>query len=417
MSDALTLHERFAAFRTRTAVTEPSLPPLDAALPRDDGRRRRARAHQLAEILEGSVEVGPTGAIVRLEGPPLPLALDRALLATLPYPIDPVRPLVCLDTETTGLGTAAGTVVFLVGLGRWNGHRFSVTQLLLPDHADEPAFLAALAAELSADAWLVTYNGRAFDWPLLETRYRLRRQPAPPHAGHLDLLPIARQLFRHRLPDARLASVEAGVCGIERIDDLPGASIPGRYLDFLHRGDGRALADVVRHNHEDVRSLGRLLVHLNDSLADPDGRRLAHPGDLGGLARAFVRGHRLDDALDCVEAALPAAATRRERDRLAADRARLLRRLGRHDDALAAWETLASAGGPLAALAWVQVAKALEHRQRDAVGALAATEQAAALVARARLFGRDAGRLERDLSRRRIRLARRLARRRRRDAA
>ena len=72
----------------------------------------------------------------------------------------------------------------------------------------------------------MTYNGRTFDWPLITTRYRLSRREPPELAGHLDLLPISRTLFKHRLPDARLASVESGVAGVRRDADLPGATDP-----------------------------------------------------------------------------------------------------------------------------------------------------------------------------------------------
>ena len=96
----------------------------------------------------------------------------------LPGQPPPDVPLLCLDTETTGLATAAGTLAFLVGLGWWEGDRFRQVQLLLPDHADEPALLAELAAHIPPTAWLVTYNGRGFDWPLLVARYRMARRDA-----------------------------------------------------------------------------------------------------------------------------------------------------------------------------------------------------------------------------------------------
>ncbi len=103
-------------------------------------------------------------------------------------PVDPAPPLVCLDTETTGLGTAAGTVPFLVGVGAWEGDRFRVRQLLMPDHPSERALLDLLRDLLPAGATLVTYNGRTFDWPLLVTRYRMHGQAAPRYGQHLDLL-------------------------------------------------------------------------------------------------------------------------------------------------------------------------------------------------------------------------------------
>jgi len=423
------LLDRYRAFQAQRAVRETAAGWADREVAggRSVGRARE-RAARLAELLDGAVDEHPDGLVVRVESPELAVPLDRAALATLPFSIDPKRPFVCLDTETTGLATGAGTVVFLVGLGRWDGQRFRVTQLFLPDHADEPAFLGILAAELPPDAWLVTYNGRSFDWPLLQARYRLHRRLPPAIGGHLDLLPVARLLFRHRLPDARLSSVESGVCGVERIDDLPGAFVPERYLAFLRHGEPGYLREVALHNEQDVRSLARLLGHLGEVLADPDGRPLADPGDLGRLARAYARQRRDEEALACFDAAGATLAARsmpdgpldldmlRERTWLAAERARLLRRMRRFDDALAGWAEVTRVGGRAGARAWIEIAKLHEHRRRDPAAALAAVDRADAMIARARLGGRIPAGLEADLAKRRARLRARLSRRRVRDA-
>jgi hypothetical protein len=340
---------------------------------------------------------------------------------------------VCLDTETTGLGTAAGTLVFLVGLGRWEGGRFVVEQLVLPDHPDEPAFLAALDDAIPRGAWLVTYNGRGFDWPLLATRYRLHRGPSPELAGHLDLLPVARQLWRHRLSDARLATVEAGVIGVRRGDDLPGALIPARYLEYLQTDRPEPLRAVLRHNAQDVVSLGLLLAHLGDRLADPDARRAEHPGDVAALGRAYARRRRFDEAIACCDAAHHEAGGgggrdrstdgmgqrapgcgAMERERIAADRARILRLAGRREAARAAWLDLACGAGRLAAHAWIQVAKHDEHVRRDPAGALAATERAARIVERDRFLDRASVAVKGDLPRRLARLRGKVERRQRR---
>ena len=133
-------------------------------------------------------------------------------------------------------------MAFLIGLGWWAGERFRQVQLLLPDHADEGALLDELARHVPRDAWLVTYNGRGFDWPLLVARYRMARRAAPAHDGHLDLLPIVRRLFRHRMDDARLQTVERSLLGLERHGDVDGWEIPGRYLGFLRGGPAEPLA-------------------------------------------------------------------------------------------------------------------------------------------------------------------------------
>jgi hypothetical protein len=332
-------------------------------------------------------------------------------------------------------------MAFLVGLGWWESDRFKQAQLLLPDQPDEPALLALLEAHIPRTAWLVTYNGRGFDWPLLVARYRMARRDPPVHAGHLDLLPFVRRVFKHRMADARLRTVETELLGVVRQQDVDGWEIPGRYLDFLRSGSAGPLLEVVRHNREDVRSLGRLLGHIETGLADPVDRAAANPGDLAGLARAFSREHRLDEALECLETAVarptrhsppPAAqanptagpartpiasddgdpwwSVRRRPDfggrpsrhrpavlerldspwtdeRIRVERARMLRRLGRYGDAATAWEGLGSGPGPLAAHAWVEVAKLREHRLADLNGALAASQRAAELANRRRRIG------------------------------
>ncbi len=442
--------------------------------PRIDGH---ILAERLADAVDGEVVQTTLGSVVRCEVPARTIPIDRARLATLPGQPPPETPLVCLDTETTGLATAAGTVAFLIGLGWWVGDTFRQVQLLLPDHGDEPALLEALSSHLPHDGWLVTYNGRGFDWPLLVTRYRMHGRPAPSHAGHLDLLPIVRRLFRHRLGDARLRSAEEGLLGMHRHGDVEGSEIPGRYLGFLRGGPAEPLAPVVRHNDQDVRSLARLLVVLETGYATEAARRTAPAGDLAGLARAFAKAGRLDESLGCLDAALeadpadrtrwptvdeeprarpPAAATfvplrvsglplvreepwwsprvsadfggrrstgvspevRPDRtaafaapwstERIACERAHLLRRLGRWDEAAEAWSALAAGPGRTGVVAAIELAKLREHRLRDTRGALQAAAAGLAATDRRARLGRPEPRLEADLRVRMRRLHRRL---------
>lgn len=398
MSDVATLERRLARFRA-TRVAAPAGSVVGHPVP----PRGPALAARLAAALDGEVRGGPDGLVVRVEPPSIAVPLVRERLARLPGQPGAGARLVCLDTETTGLGTAAGTLAFLVGLGWWEGDRFRRLQLVCPDHGEERALLAALEQAIPADAWLVTYNGRGFDWPLLVTRYRLHRRAAPPHAGMLDLLPGVRRLFRHRIGDARLATVEREILGVQRHGDVGGWEIPGRYLDFVRGGPAGPLAAVLWHNAEDVASLARLLAHLDTRYADPDRRALAPPGDLVALARAYTRDRRHGDALGCLDdadaawrppslgsAAWPYGApapplSTVSRERIRAERARTLRRLGQTEAALAAWEALARGGGPAAPRAWVEAAKIREWVARDPAGALRAAEAAARAAEHARL--------------------------------
>ena len=268
----------------------------------------------------------------------------------------------------------------------------------------------------------------------------MARRAAPLHGGHLDLLPVVRRLFRHRLDDARLRTVEIGLLGMVRHGDIDGSEIPGRYLGFLRGGPAEPLAAVVRHNDQDVRSLARLLVLLASGYGTPEARRTAPAGDLGGLARAYARAGRLSEALECYDVAFEAEpqaappprpvvlrppdrwrrppepagevpwwspripadfggsprphigsapsvrsaafATPWTTDRIAVERAHLLRRLRRWDDAADAWASLAAGPGRTAIVAAIELAKLREHRLRDPLGALRATGDGLALAER-----------------------------------
>jgi hypothetical protein len=410
------------ALRIQRLKTLSRAPRVADPVLRDPEPRRLAlppseRADAMAAGLGGGVvRHGPHAVVVVetvIDLPPPPDGLEG-----LPAPVEPGRPLLCLDTETTGLGTAAGTVPFIVGVGGWLDRQFLVRQLILPDHPDEPALLTVLAEIVSCDTWLVTYNGRTFDWPLLVSRFRLHGQAPPEHAGHLDLLGVARQVWKHRLPDARLANVESGVAGVQRGHDLPGGLIPMRYFAWLRTGRTEELRDVLDHNRQDVVSLAHLLHTLAGELVpagpawkpEAPGRPVGsiHPGDLAGLGRAYARRRRHEEALACFEASLEALwapwMLRELQDQIAIDRARTLARLGRHEDAASAWEAVALDGGPGAALAWVQVSKVREHRMRDPAAALEAARHAEILAARRRLTGNPDRLVERDLSRRLPRL-------------
>src|SRR3954454_951745 len=338
------------------------------------------------------------------------MGVNRRSLSALPYGVPVDRPLVCFDLETTGLATAAGTLAFLIGIGLWDGDTLTVRQLLLADHADERSLLDLLNESIPTDAWLVTYNGKSFDWPLVVARYRLHGRPPPSIAGHLDLLPISRQLWKHRLGSARLATVEAAVCGVQRSHDLPGAFIPDRFFSYLRSRRANLLRDVVDHNRQDIVSLGLLVSELSRGELDR-----FQPGDLLGLSRAYSRRKGHADALRVVEHALrpdawvvqqPAQAVLHRQ--LSAERARLLARLGRREEALGAWLDIARRGGPGAALAWLNVARYREHVERDVTAALAACHEAAAVAGRARAWGEPMYAVERDLQRRLPRLSRKV---------
>ena len=241
----------------------------------------------------------------------------------------------------------------------------------------------------------------------------MNRDRPPALDGHLDLLLLVRRLFRHRLPDARLQTVERHLLRRHRAPDIPSSEIPAIYHSFLRGGPTGPLRVVARHNAEDVVTLGRLLAHLERGYGAGEVRHWAPKGDLVRLARLFRHEGRVEEAVACLESAADGIEGGDPEVAMATvELARLLRRVGRVADAGVAWSRLVTAPGPLAALGWIELAKEREHRERNLASAWAATDEALLALYRSRGHGQAMLRrgLEADLAGRRARLAKRLAR-------
>jgi len=368
--------------------------PACAATPLETEERRDA----LAEIVGATVERNRYGEFLRvrrwLTGPGpcrFPEALQRVVRAPLEAGdlAEPERWLF-LDTETTGLSGGTGTCAFLVGLAWWEAGGLAIEQLFLRDYAEEHAVLLALAERLEERPVLVTYNGKSFDWPLLETRFRLTRQiePAPPRL-HIDLLHPARQLWRLEWGTARLGELERLVLGIDRGPDLPSALIPEIYFDYLRGASAEPLVAVFRHNQGDLSSLAALAGHIAELAHSPE---RASPLEQYGLSRIFERRGDRPGARRvyemAIEAGLPASLGRAARRRLA----RLARRDGELELAHSLWRELAeeeSVTGEVSEEketvesileACEQLAIHYERRERNREEALEWTRHAAALL-------------------------------------
>jgi len=223
-----------------------------------------------------------------------------------------LRQVCFLDTETTGLSGGTGTIPFVVGLGFFAETGFRVQQYFLRDPGDEPAMVEALAEHLPAFEALVSFNGRAFDVPIIENRFILARVP-PPTAGvpHLDLLHPARRLWQYHLPSCALGTLEREVLGIMREqDDVPGGVIPFLYRDYLRTGDAREMQRVLYHNAVDVLSLVTLAARLCRIFVDPwtlvedTTGELLTGAELYGLGRWYAAEGRPAEAERAYRAAL-----------------------------------------------------------------------------------------------------------------
>src|SRR5258708_9585797 len=190
----------------------------------------------------------------------------RLLDPALPPPDEAGSRRLFVDLETTGLSAGAGAVACVVGCGGCDMGAFQVRQFLLTSYASERALLCAVAECFGATSLLVTYNGKTFDVPVMETRWLFHRMPLPLEAvRHFDMLHPARRLWRAREGDAeggcRLGTLERVLCDVTRVGDIPGMDIPARYFRFLRSGDAHPLGPVLEHNRLDLISLAAVCAH------------------------------------------------------------------------------------------------------------------------------------------------------------
>jgi hypothetical protein len=292
---------------------------------------------------------------------------------------------VLLDTETTGLAGGTGTFVFLIGLGYFADGAFRVEQYFLRDPSEERAMLRVLGQVLERFETVVTFNGKCFDWPLIETRHLYTRMLLRPNAPlHLDLLYPARRLFKRRVGSCSLGDLEGSVLGMPpRVDDVPGWLIPQIYFDYLRSGDARPLRPVFDHNRRDILTMLSLAVLMARQVEEP--LALEDPVDLYSLGRLFEDAERLDRAIACYERALGVADRDLDRTETLTRLSGAYKRLRDAERAIALWEEMVAAQ-VRSIYPYVELAKHLEHKQKDAVRALELTRRAMSLHAGLRQY-------------------------------
>ena len=280
-----------------------------------------------------------------------------------------------LDTETSGLAGGTGTYAFMVGIARFVDERFILQQFFMRDPAEEAAMLEAIAQFLAPAQALVTFNGKAFDAPLLATRYRLHHIPVPYEGyAHLDLLPLARRLWRDRLESRALKYLEQHILGLTRsIEEVQGYEIPWLYFDYLKSGDARPLAGVFYHNAMDVVAMAALLAHTNEMLENPYGGCIEHGLDFVALGKLFEDLGYWEEAARLFERGLELDLTESDFGVAVKRLSILQKRRGDFNEALRLWEA-AAANGHI--YAHIEMAKYYEHKGRDVKTALQWTRSA-----------------------------------------
>ncbi|MBO8130155.1 MAG: ribonuclease H-like domain-containing protein [Candidatus Marinimicrobia bacterium] len=161
-----------------------------------------------------------------------------------------------LDTETTGLSVGTGTISFIIGIGYLSEEKFFIDQYFIENFNKEAGMLSLLADFLKSYSTMITFNGKAFDIPILESRYILNMLDSPfKNLSHLDLLYPARQLWNLELENCKLSTIEEKILSIKRENDIPGEEVPRYYFRYLHTSDPKEIKPIFDHNRQDILSL------------------------------------------------------------------------------------------------------------------------------------------------------------------
>ena len=317
-----------------------------------------------------------------------------------------------LDTETTGLAGGTGTYAFLIGFGMFEEGGFVVRQLFMRDYHEEEAMLHHFAEHVKNASAAVSFNGKTFDIPLLQTRFitaRLRSKLAD--LPHFDLLHAVRRLWKERIGDCSLGNVEALVLGVAREGDVPSSQIPQLYFDYVRSRDARPLARVFYHNCQDVLSLVGLAQLACNAVSGYEDERDIDPADLYSLGKLYFKQKRFEESLFCAGRALEMSPARQVLRRCAYIRAYSLKRLHRWDEAESAWRLLLQ-DFPDEIVPRIELAKHYEHRTRDLDRARLLCDEIAGIVQTAasqdadRVVGSTKPELEHRLDRIRRKMAR-----------
>jgi uncharacterized protein YprB with RNaseH-like and TPR domain len=287
-----------------------------------------------------------------------------------------LRKTLFLDTETTGLTGGTGTFAFMVGLGFFQGDGFLIHQLFMRDYSEERASLSILKRLLESFEFLITFNGRYYDIPLLETRFILSRMASQiREMPNFDLLYPARKIWRGAYENCRLVTLESKLLGMERVNDVPSEWIPYLYFDYLKTGDAQRIHQVFYHNQMDILSMVALAGRINLIYHNPQAAQPRKGVEHFALGRLFWdHGHR-ERAITCFEIAL-----KRCDDDLAWEvmkwLSRAFKKTGQAEKAQSLWEEMMTWPYKRDTFPYIELAKYYEHRHKDCQRAIVYVEQA-----------------------------------------
>jgi uncharacterized protein YprB with RNaseH-like and TPR domain len=287
-----------------------------------------------------------------------------------------LRKALFLDTETTGLAGGTGTFAFMIGLGFFEGDGFLVQQFFMRDYSEERASLSLLKGLLESFQFLITFNGRLYDIPLLETRFILSRLPSKiKEMPNFDLLYPSRRIWKGAYDNCRLITLESQLLGMERGDDVPSEWIPYLYFDYLQTGDASKIHRVFYHNQMDILSMVALAGRIHLTYHDPQAARPRKGIEHFALGRLFWEHRYPEKAISCFEIAL-----KRCDENLSWEVMRwlsmALKKTGQGEKARSLWEEMLTWPYQKDTFPYIELAKYHEHRLKDFDRAVAYVEKA-----------------------------------------
>lgn len=288
-----------------------------------------------------------------------------------------LRRSVFFDTETTGLAGGSGTYIFLTGLGYFENDNFIIKQFFLRDFPDELAMLHAIHNLLKQFTGMVSFNGKSFDWPLLQTRFiyhRIRNEFINP--AHFDLLHAARRIWKYRLKDCSLGNLEHEIINIRRENDIPSYLIPQVYFEYLRTKDPQPLGRIFYHNEIDILSLVSLTIMLNQIHQHPIAELNNHT-DLKTLAKYYENTNQWHRNIPIYRSLLETEMNLEAKTDIRLLLSFCYKRIGDYENAVTLWEQLLT-NGSFRIEPYEELAKYYEHRVRDYAKAEQITSRALA---------------------------------------
>lgn len=171
------------------------------------------------------------------------------------------RSFAVFDIETTGLSPAKCKVI-LSGILLRRGDNCEVIQYFANEVSDEKEIIEKTLEALSSVDYIITYNGKHFDLPFMETRAKKYGLCFQPPVYNLDLFLVIQghSNLRQTLPNLKQKTVEVFMgLASSRDDEISGGESVALYEQYMQSHAFALEKTILLHNHDDLIQLYKLL--------------------------------------------------------------------------------------------------------------------------------------------------------------